>query len=385
PRLAALAEELAALSPARAAEAVADERDARRRALLDALAQLCDAEPAMAGAVDEAVAAVDRDVERLDELLRRQHYRLAYWRTAGEELDYRRFFNIETLVGVRQEQPDVFDATHRLVLQLVADGTVHGLRIDHVDGLRDPRGYLDRLAGRSGGAYTVVEKILEAGEPLPDAWPVAGTTGYDFAARVANLFVDTHHEAEMTDTYASLTGEEASFPTVALAAKRQVMDEELATEVARVTALLAAVTDRHRRHRDHTRRVLRETLRELVAHFPVYRTYVRPGRPSTEVEHAHVAAAVRAAGAARTDLDPELLAFVGQLALGGHQGVREAEFVWRFQQLTAPVMAKGVEDTAFYRYHRLISLNEVGGDPATFGRPVARFHEDSAASSSARA
>ena len=379
PGLAAVAEELAALPPARATSTEAEARHARRRALTAALDELCHDDPLLARAVDDAIAALNADTDRLDELLRRQHYRLAHWRTAGEELDYRRFFNIESLVALRCEDPVVFDETHRLVLRLVAEGTVQGLRIDHVDGLRDPLAYLRRLAERTNGVFTAVEKILETEETLPGCWPVAGTTGYDFAARVGNLFVDSENEAAMSACYRTHTGRTADFAAVAEEAKRQIMRDELAAEVERVTGLLAEVTDRHRRHRDHTRRALRQAVVEFVSHFPVYRTYVRPGHPPSAADAERVRQTVRRSLERRADLDGELLSFLGELALAVHPGGREAEFALRLQQLTAPVMAKGVEDTAFYRYHRLISLNEVGGDPGVFGRPVEDFHRRTAA------
>jgi (1->4)-alpha-D-glucan 1-alpha-D-glucosylmutase len=356
------------------------ERHEQKLALVAALDKLCDADPSVADAVDVEIAAINADPDRLDALLQRQNYRLSYWRTANEELDYRRFFNIETLVGVRVEDPAVFDETHALILELVRDGTVDGLRIDHVDGLRDPEEYLTRLAERTGAVYTVVEKILAQSEPLPQAWPVAGTSGYDFLIRVNNLFVATEGEAAMTDAYTAFSGETASYEEVVKAAKQQIMQQELAAEVERLTGLLMDICELYRRHRDHTRRDLRDALRELAASFSVYRTYVRPGQPPSVEDSTRVAEAVRVAVSNRPDLDRELVGFLGELALGQHPGALETEFCQRFQQLTGPVMAKGVEDTAFYRYHRLVSLNEVGGNPGVFGRPAAEFHRETAAS-----
>ena len=208
---------------------------------------------------------------------------------------------------------------------------------------------------------------------------MAGTSGYDFLTRVNNLFVDTANEQAMTDCYAAFTGEPPAYAEVAHQAKHQIMHDELAAEVERLTGLLATLCEDHRRHRDHTRRELRHALRELVANFPVYRTYVQPGRPASAADHRRVAEAVSAAVQRAPDIDAELLEFLGQLAVGSHGGELETEFAQRLPQLTGPVMAKGVEDTAFYRYHRLVSLNEVGGDPGIFGRPVADFHTDTAA------
>lgn len=380
PDLAELADRFAALPHARSRDDRSiDERHARKVELIERLARLCEEQPDVAAAVDVELAELGHDHDRLDTLLERQNYHLAHWRTASEELDYRRFFNIDSLIGVRVEDPEVFTATHELILALVRDGTVEGLRIDHVDGLRDPGGYLGQLAEASGGCWTVVEKILEPGEPLPDSWPVAGTSGYDFLIRVNNVFVDPDGESAMNDAYTEFTGESADYPEVVHVAKHRIMAEELAAEVDRMTGLLASVCNRHRRHHDHTRRDLREAICELVAAFPVYRTYVTETATAEATDREHVEHAVRAAGARRPDLDPELLEFLGRLACGDVEGGVEREFAIRLQQLTAPVMAKGVEDTAFYRYHRLISLNEVGGDPGVFGRPVPDFHRDTAA------
>ncbi|MGD9798246.1 MAG: malto-oligosyltrehalose synthase, partial [Acidimicrobiia bacterium] len=377
--LARLAEAFGSLPHA----ALADPRSIQRRhdrtlALAAELAGLCE-QDGIAEAVDDELARVAGDPDRLDDLLRRQNFRLAHWRTASEELDHRRFFNIASLVGVRVEDGDVFDATHGLVLELVADGTVSGLRIDHIDGLRDPSSYLDRLARATGGTYTVVEKILLGDERLPDRWPVAGTSGYDFLVRVNDLFVAVENERAMTDLYAELTGEPATFDEVVHESKHQIMREELRAEVEQVTGLLAAVADGERRHRDHTRRELRDALREVVAAFTVYRTYVEPGRPPGAEDRRRIDEAVEAAGRRRPDVDPELLALIGAVARGEQAGGDADELCQRLQQLTAPVTAKGVEDTAFYRYNRLVSLNEVGGDPGRFGREPAEFHRLTAA------
>ena len=338
------------------------------------LAELCAAQPEAAAAIDAEVAALNRDPDALDELLRRQNYRLAYWGTAAEELSYRRFFNIETLAGLRVEDETVFASTHQLILELVAGGIIDGLRVDHVDGLVDPQGYLVRLRDASAGTYVVVEKILEAGEELPGSWPTAGTTGYDFLNRVNQLFVDSGNEAAIRACYARATGEHDEYAEVVHGAKLQIMREELAAEVERLTGGLADVCERHRRQRDHTRRELRDALREVVAAFPVYRSYAAPGRPVTSADRAHVHAAVAGARQRRPDLDSELCGFIGELLVLEHPGEPEADFAVRFAQLSAPVMAKGVEDTAFYRYQPLASLNEVGGDPGRFGAPVADFH-----------
>ncbi|HEX4864689.1 MAG TPA: malto-oligosyltrehalose synthase, partial [Acidimicrobiales bacterium] len=371
-----IAEGVASLPPARVTDrAGVQERHDRKIQLASRLADLCEGDQAVAEAIDAELRELNSDADRLDELLRRQNYRLAFWRVASEEIDYRRFFNIDALIGVRVEDPDVFADTHSLILQLVRDGTLDGLRVDHVDGLKDPAAYLKCLDEASGGVYTVVEKILSINEELPRAWPVAGTSGYDFLINVNNLFVAREHEAEMTEAYHGFTGETASWPDVAHAAKLQVMRQDLAADVERLSTLLAHVCDRHRRNRDHTRPELRDALRELVARYTVYRTYVHPTEEVSDTDRMHVDIAVSETRRNRPDIDAELVVFLGELALGVHEGAAEAEFSQRLQQLTAPVIAKGVEDTAFYRYNRLISLNEVGGEPGVFGSPLGRFHE----------
>ena len=350
------------------------ERHRDKEVLRARLADLCRARPEVSKAIDTEVEALNRDPDALDDLLGQQNFRLAYWRTGAEELSYRRFFDIETLAGLRVEDEAVFADTHRLILALVADGTLDGLRVDHVDGLADPEGYLVRLRDATGGVYVVVEKILQDGEELRGSWPVAGTSGYDFLNHVSRLFVDPLQEPAMFGCYARFTGQQRQYAEVAHAAKHQIMQEDLVAEVERMTGLLADVCERHRRQRDHTRRELRDALREIIAAFPVYRTYPRPGQPASAADRAHVAAAVDAAWQRRPDLDAELLGFIGELLTGGYPGAAEADFVVRFAQVSAPVMAKGEEDTAFYRYQPLISLNEVGGDPGRFGGPPEEFH-----------
>lgn len=373
--LADLARALGALPPAARTDPAAVERRHRGKVeLRQRLAALVAMEPQVGAAIDRALDALAADVGALEGLLGRQNYRLAHWRVADDELDYRRFFSITTLVGVRVEDPEVFEESHRLVGELVRTGQVAGLRVDHVDGLRDPEGYLHRLRQLAPDAYLVVEKILQQDEPLPETWPVEGTSGYDHLVAVNSLFVDPRGEPAMTEVYAAFTGETRSFAEVADEAKRHVMAGELAAETARVTRLLAEVCDRRRRHGDHTRRELREAVVEVVAALRVYRTYVVPGREPSATDRAVVGAALAAAAANRPELDRELLDLLGRVLVLDETGPPEQELVARFQQLSAPVMAKGVEDTAFYRYGRLLALNEVGGDPGTFGTEPDAFH-----------
>ena len=358
-----------------------DERHRDKEILKNRLADLCASSVDLASAVDEEVKAVNDDPDALHNLLERQNYRLAYWRTAGQELDYRRFFDITTLVGLRTEDEPVFRETHALVTALVADGAVEGLRIDHVDGLRDPYEYLERLHSATSGTYLVVEKILEGDETLPERWPIAGTSGYDYLNEVNGLFVDPQREAAMTEVYARFTGEPTDYADICWNAKQQIMRTVLAADIHRLTALAADVVERHRRYRDHTRAELRDALRELIAAFGVYRTYVRPGEEASAEDVAQVDAAVTTALARRPDLDADLMRFLADVALGRHDGPAESELCLRMQQVTSPVMAKGVEDTVFYRFNRLVSLNEVGGEPDHFGISVEEYHRRRASAS----
>jgi len=359
------------------------ERHRDKEVLRARLDELCESDPEIARAVDAAVTAVNSDVDALDALLERQNYRLAFWRTGARELGYRRFFDISTLVGLRVEDKHVFEDTHERVLGWLRDGVVDGLRVDHPDGLRDPEGYLRRLAEATDGAWVVVEKILERGERLPRTWPVAGTTGYDFLNRLGGLFVDPAGEEALTRLYADIVGGTEDFGEAAYRSKHKVMHDALAADVSRLTALFVQVCERHRRYRDYTRHELHEVLREVLACFPVYRTYVRPTDGAVaEEDVACVEHAVSAAVERRPELDPELFAFLRDLLLlritppESHlwEEAVEQELAGRFQQVSAPVMAKGVEDTAFYTYLRLVSLNEVGSDPTSFGTSLEEFH-----------
>jgi (1->4)-alpha-D-glucan 1-alpha-D-glucosylmutase len=312
---------------------------------------------------------------RLPELLDRQFYRLAHWRVGDEELNYRRFFDIDTLAGVRVEDEQVFAETHAVLLALVAEGRIHGLRIDHPDGLADPRGYLQRLSDATGGAWLVVEKILEGAEPLPADWPCAGTTGYDALLQVGGVLTDPDGAAPLTELYTQLTGEPADFAVVVEEAKRFVVEHGLHAEVARLVEVAAAICHEHLELRDHTRRGIRESLVELLVAMPVYRAYVVPGEPAPKDSRRTLAAAAEVAAGNLADDRLGTLDLVVQLALGDlGRGPHRDEFVVRFQQTCGPVMAKGVEDTAFYRWLRLTSLNEVGGDPRHLGVAPADLH-----------
>ncbi|MDT0277831.1 malto-oligosyltrehalose synthase [Blastococcus goldschmidtiae] len=284
----------------------------------------------------------------------RQHYELVDWRRADSDLNYRRFFAINTLAGLRVEDPAVFDATHDLVLQLVRDGAVDGLRIDHPDGLADPKAYLERLARLSGNRWTVVEKILEPGEELPEGWATAGTTGYDALSEVDRVLVDPAGEPALTALDTELTGRPVDYAELVHRCKREVTDGMLGSEVARLVRVIGELPGIDAEQQT-------EALAELLATFGVYRSYLPDGRN-------HLDDAVTAVRTRRPDLVRAVDALHSVLSSAG------SEAATRFEQTSGPVMAKGVEDSAYYRWSRFVALNEVGGDPAHFGGTVAGFH-----------
>jgi (1->4)-alpha-D-glucan 1-alpha-D-glucosylmutase len=314
----------------------------------------------------------------LDRLLEQQHYRLTFWRHADTDLNYRRFFNIASLAALRTEDETVFTEVHARVRQWLEQGSLDGLRVDHVDGLRDPEQYLRRLRRLAPQSWLLVEKILEPGEALPAAWPVAGTTGYDFLNRVGGLFVDPAGAQPLAEFYTKFTGRSADYPAIVRDKKRLALRQLLAAEINRLVALLLRISARHWRYRDFTAREFRLALTELASAFPTYRTYVQAeANTVTDADAARLREAVQLARQAAR-LDPGLFDFLADLLLLKLRGPVESDFVMRFQQLTGPVMAKGVEDTACYCFNRLISLNEVGGNPAQFGLSVEEFHAASA-------
>lgn len=304
------------------------------------------------------------DAAAVRDVLARQHWTLASWRRDADLLNYRRFFTVTSLAGVRVELPDVFEASHVEVLRWIRDGLVDGLRIDHPDGLADPGGYLADLAAATGSAYVVVEKILEHGEELPAWWETDGTTGYDALGEIDRVLTDPAGDAPLTALDERLRGGELSWPALIHDTKRAVADTSQAAEVGRLLRCLPAAL------RDHWgEATLRDALAEILAAFPVYRAYLPAG--GEHVQHAAAAAA-----RARPDLADTIDALVPVVADPARFGADE--FSRRFMQTTGPVMAKGVEDSGFYRYTRLGSLTEVGADPSQFSLDVAGFHAASA-------
>lgn len=346
-----------------------------KEVLRNLLTRLCREEPTVAAAIDEVVSEINASADELDVMLDRQNYRLAFWRTAGQELDYRRFFDINTLISLRMEDDRVFADTHVLVLEWLRQGVLDGLRIDHPDGLRDPEQYFERLRQAAPRTWLVAEKILEPGEELPSQWAVAGTTGYDFLNVLGGLFVDQASEERLTRFYSDFTSQPPSYADLVYEKKHLVLRELFGSDVHRLTSLLAKVCERHRRYRDYTRRELNAMLRETIACFPVYRTYVRAEEGQVlESDIHYVDEAIEKAKANRPEMDAQLFDFLRDLLLLRVRGDLESELVMRFQQTTGPVMAKGVEDTAFYNYNRFVALNEVGGDPGQFGVSLQDFH-----------
>jgi (1->4)-alpha-D-glucan 1-alpha-D-glucosylmutase len=382
--LAFVADALAALPLPTATDRESTRRRHRDKAVLgQALAGLLERRPPLAAAVDRALAGITADPAALDALLERQNWRLASWRVATSELGYRRFFDVQTLVGLRVEVPAVFEDTHHRVVGWLADGTLDGVRVDHPDGLRDPAEYTRRLRAAAPDAWIVVEKILHRGERLPEDWPVDGTTGYDFIDLVTGVLVDPAGGPALTALAERVTGEPQDLATLIATAKQSVLRDVLAAELERLVALLQKAARRRATTRDYTRRELTDALTAVLVEVPVYRTYVVPGAPVGDVDRGIIdAAAARAA--ARADLEPDLVEFVRQLLALELSGDAEAELAVRAQQVTGAVTAKAVEDTAYYRHAVLLALDEVGCTPEPFGVPLADFHRELAARAGSR-
>jgi (1->4)-alpha-D-glucan 1-alpha-D-glucosylmutase len=394
------------------------------------LARLLEESPALAAFVDEEVAAFagtpgePSSFDALHELLEQQAYRLAYWRVASEEINYRRFFDINDLAGLRVEDPEVFDAVHRKILDWVARGDVTALRIDHPDGLADPRGYFDRLqeatllvaarrrfdemqadeslwpavadalrARRQALAASepahpllrrfpiVAEKILSRGEDLPEDWPIDGTVGYEYLNALHGLFVDPAGASPLEEAYVAFTGDHDPFPEILYESKVLITRAALASEVNVLARQLNRVSESDRRSRDFTLNELRRAIREVIAAFPVYRTYIQPGQAISERDRHWIDQAIARARRRNPTTDASVFDFIRSALLREYppgltdEAIAQRDaFIRRFQQITGPVQAKGLEDTAFYRKYPLVALNEVGADPVRFGTTTASFH-----------
>ncbi len=327
--------------------------------------------------------------EELHELIKAQTFRLANWRVASDDINYRRFFDSNDLAGLSMENEAVFETTHRFVLNLMAEGKVDGLRIDHPDGLYNPRQYFERLkssieastnSSRNQPRYVVIEKILSGAERLPADWPVCGTTGYDFANLVNGVFVDSSAVMRLERIYRNFIQGEVEIDDLAYRCRKLIMRVALASELNVLATRLTRIALSKRRTCDFTLNSLRDALMEVAGSFPVYRTYVNPSGASNDdvryIRHAVALAKWRSPAA-----DTSIFDFVGQVLLtsiaeGQDPAYQNAvmTFAMKFQQFSGPVMAKGLEDTAFYRYNRLVSLNEVGSDLGRFGTTPAEFH-----------
>ena len=380
-----------------------------RAAIYDALARL------------NGTKGQPESFDLLEELINLQAYRLSFWRVAAEEINYRRFFDINELAAVRVEERPVFTAVHEIIFRLVRQGLVTGLRVDHVDGLLDPFKYLTDLQreatvatrrtrkettqsdidevkhdddaggfGRRAGDgaselpfYVVVEKILGHDELLRREWPVEGTTGYEFMNLLNGVFVDASNAQALRELYAEFTGARVRFSDLVYECKRLILKAAMSSELYVLSRRLTRIAERHRYTRDFTQNSLHHALTEVIACFPVYRSYIRRTQASAGPDdRLNINASVRAAKRRNPAQDPSIFDFIASLLLlrdpkgtTAHARAERRDFALRFQQLTSPVTAKGLEDTAFYRFYPLASLNEVGGEPALIGVSVERFHE----------
>jgi (1->4)-alpha-D-glucan 1-alpha-D-glucosylmutase len=381
--------------PRRIAERVREKEIVKRR-----LERRCAEAPEVQQAIENALRQINgepgdaRSFDALDELLNAQSYRLAFWRVAAEEINYRRFFDVNDLAAIRMELPEVFDEAHKLLLDLVRAGAVTGLRIDHPDGLYLPQEYFEKLQQRCAEAlgmalpqdgravYMIVEKILTAVETLRKDWPVHGTTGYDFANQVTQLLVDSSAETEITKTFHRFLGHSLHFGHLAYAKKLLVMRLALANDVNVLGNMVDRLSEQNRWYRDFTLEALARAVRETIACFPVYRTYLAPGRPVNDQDRQVVERAVAAAKRRNPAIEESVFNFLRDILLfrfpenlDDDARAAHTHFVLKFQQATGPIMAKGLEDTVFYIYNRLAALNEVGGEPQQFGIGLDAFHE----------
>jgi (1->4)-alpha-D-glucan 1-alpha-D-glucosylmutase len=388
-----------------------EERKREKEIIKRRIAALLQAGPQVKDAIDMTLREFNGTVgepqtfDLLDRLIEAQPYRLAFWRVAGEEINYRRFFDIDKLAAIRVELPEVFEATHQLVFRLLAEGKVTGLRVDHPDGLWDPAAYFRQLQqvyarqrsqrlhdtslnsnptpARRWPLYVVAEKILSKGESLPEDWAVYGTTGYDFLNQVNGLFVGHGNREAVDKIYRDFIGREINFRNLINSTKKMTMLVSLASEINSLSHQLDRISERNRHYRDFTLNSLTFAIREVVACLSVYRTYNDASTGTVaERDQKYIVAAVEEAKRRNPRTARSLFDFIQEtLLLRNLQHFRVEDrpqvidFVMELQQLTGPVMAKAVEDTAFYVYNRLTSLNEVGGDPEQFGLPLGSFHQ----------
>jgi (1->4)-alpha-D-glucan 1-alpha-D-glucosylmutase len=376
------------------------ERAREKEVIKRRILRLCRECPQVEDAIELAIRQLEgqvgdaRSFDKLDELIDAQVYRLSYWKVAAEEINYRRFFDVNDLAAIRVENPVVFDTIHKLLFELLATRSVTGLRIDHVDGLRDPKQYLTSLQHRYAelvdgdpaeptlGLYLIVEKILAEDEKLRSDWPVFGTTGYDFTTEVTQLLVESNHSENFSKIYRDFIERFVHFDSLIYEKKKLVMDVSLASDIESLGHMLSDVSERDRLHRDFTLDSLSTVVRELVACFPVYRTYISAENGVSEADRQVILRAIRTAKRRNAAVDTSIFDFLRDILLlekfdyfDSETRRLQMEFVLKFQQCTGPIMAKGLEDTAFYIFNRLSALNEVGGNPQQFGITLERFHQ----------
>ncbi|HEV7404800.1 MAG TPA: malto-oligosyltrehalose synthase [Chthoniobacteraceae bacterium] len=359
------------------------------------LRTLCEGFPKVCEAIEQATEQIqapgdEHAYDEFDKLLNAQNYRLSFWRVAGEEINYRRFFDINGLAAIRMERGEVFEAAHRLIFELIKNNEVHGLRIDHVDGLYHPRRYLAKLQSRyaetlglsgvTNGLYLLVEKILGNDEHLRADWPVHGTTGYEFANQALAVLIDRDAQPVLTAAYRDYVDAPPRFHELVYQSKLVVMRTTMASEVNVLGAMLNRLSETNRWYRDFTLNLCTAAVRELIACFPVYRTYITPDAAPSEDDWKVISRAIDLARRRNPTLDRTVFEFLHDVLLPKAEDlhpvdeVARLEFVMKFQQCSGPIMAKGVEDTAFYNFNRLIALNEVGGEPGIFGGSLKTFH-----------
>ena len=348
--------------------------------------------PAARAALDASIAALNRDWQALDALIALQNWRVADFRVAGDDINYRRFFNINDLAGMRMELPAVFRHAHARILPMIEDGTLDGLRIDHIDGLLDPKAYIDTLRASVGVEfYLVVEKILAGHESLREDWKVEGTTGYDFTNLVLGVLVNPASEEAFTASYQEFTGLRAPFATIVYDCKIRIMENEMASELNALGRDAGRVARQNPMTQDFTKTVLQRAIKQIVACFPVYRTYIefeseQDSGGASQADRRDLDWAITQARRIDPNIDPSVFDFLHDLLSGrltakpksGFSRTTVLRLAMKLQQYSGPVMAKGLEDTAFYRYNRFVALNEVGGEPERFGISAGAFHKANA-------
>ncbi|MBF0298538.1 MAG: malto-oligosyltrehalose synthase [Oligoflexia bacterium] len=332
--------------------------------------------------IEQIISEINFDPIILHTFLQQQHYRLSFWRTSSHLFCYRRFFDINNLIALRQENDLVFQQTHQFIAKLLGEHIIDGLRVDHIDGLRDPEQYLHHLRKLATDAWIIVEKILLPQEQLPKSWPIDGTTGYDFLNSCLNIFIDPLSEQAFDEIYKDFTGEKEKYSFILYKKKKDIIDSNFRGEINYLSELLLNICEQEHYYYDYTSLEYYQALREIIACVPVYRTYIRPfhhtHHSTIEINRSIITASINAsikeASLLNLNIDSGPFIFIKKILLQSSHTNLSAEFVSRFQQITGTIMAKGAEDTAFYCYNRFPAVNEVGGDPGRFGLTINDFH-----------